>query len=256
MPPTRRCAIASPASSGARARPRRAIACDRRLRATRARRSSCRRCRDRRRCRTRTPSRFRSVSSHFMRQSPGASSGICSRSIHRRRARIAGCVRSKPAKRERAHGPRRIPHRRHAGQKTPALGASSIDEALHAVDAFAHHRMIEAVAHQVERDQRVHPRRLNPAPAAVGFLPFDDPLATRRCALLAPRLSRTALVEFLQPLDRHQPAAAAHASSVRAPCRARRSRRRRRRAREPASSRRRSSAARRCRAPSRRSRRD
>ncbi len=37
-------------------------------------------------------------------------------------------------------------------------------------------RVVQAVAHQVQRHDRVHPRRLDAAPAAVGLLAGDDPV--------------------------------------------------------------------------------
>ena len=73
----------------------------------------------------------------------------------------------------------------------------------HALDALAHDRMIEPVAHQVERDQRIHPRRLNAAPAAVGLLALDDPLRRRAAARRRETAgSGSAFVELLQLFDR------------------------------------------------------
>ena len=49
-------------------------------------------------------------------------------------------------------------------------------------DALGHHRVVEPVAEQVHRHQRVHPGRLDAAPAAVLLLPGDDPLgAAAQC---------------------------------------------------------------------------
>ena len=175
----------------------------------------------------------------------------------RRRARIAGCDAIETGDAQRAHRPRRIPHRRHAGQKTPSLRASSIEKRSHAVDAL--------VASPDGRGRSPSDRaRSASRPTAAECRPSCRRLpGVRRSTArrgVAPRRDSVAgktFVEFVQPLDQHQPVAlAAHRLHVRLRCRERQSRARRRPVRAPAASTRRSSAVRPCRAPSRRSRKD
>src|SRR5207245_4704607 len=47
--------------------------------------------------------------------------------------------------------------------------------AVYPLDALPHHGMLERVALQRERHQRVDPRGLDPAPRAIGLLALDDP---------------------------------------------------------------------------------
>ena len=70
--------------------------------------------------------------------------------------------------------------------------------------------MVERVALQMQRDQRVHPGRLDPAPAAVGFLAPEDPLgreAKRETAQPAQRPALVAMQRAVEPLEAAGPAA-------------------------------------------------
>ena len=49
-------------------------------------------------------------------------------------------------------------------------------ERLESLDAAPHHRMVRFVAQLLQRHQRIDPRRLDAAPAAVGLLMGYDPL--------------------------------------------------------------------------------
>src|SRR4051812_5182714 len=75
---------------------------------------------------------------------------------------------------EREDGERRVPDRRLAG-----LGAQPVAlvdrEALPALDGLAQGLVLEAVAESDEHQDRPDPRRLDPAPRAVGLLMLPDP---------------------------------------------------------------------------------
>ena len=138
----------------------------------------CRRCPGSRRCRTRTPSPPGARPGRRTCQSPGPR--ISSASTHRGRRlqrRVVGAAaRRRPARPSRARCP------------TPATGtppaaaparpgvSSQIVNLSRPARPRLDHRVVEAVAEQVQRDQRVDPRRLDAAPAAVLLLPRDDPL--------------------------------------------------------------------------------
>ena len=70
-------------------------------------------------------------------------------------------------------------------------------EAVQAGDALGHHRVVEVVAEQVQRHQRVHPGRLDAAPAAVLLLPGDHPLGAAAQRGPAHRLHRPVVVKGL-----------------------------------------------------------
>ena len=76
---------------------------------------------------------------------------------------------------KRGHGQHGVPDRGLA--RLEAAHAVLADrEAVKAVDGLLDDRVVQAVAHQVQCHDRVHPRRLNAAPAAVGLLAGDDPV--------------------------------------------------------------------------------
>src|ERR1039458_1305910 len=68
--------------------------------------------------------------------------------------------------------------------------------------------MVEPVAEQVQGDQRVHPGRLDPAPAAVLLLPGDDPVgaAAQRGAPQRPSRPGPLAVPFEHVQNPVQPA--------------------------------------------------
>ena len=80
---------------------------------------------------------------------------------------------------------RGVPHRRLARFQAPALARGRAHfarvvavlehEALQAFQAAAHDRVLQRIAAQVQRHQGVHPRRLDPAPGAIGLLAANDP---------------------------------------------------------------------------------
>ena len=72
-------------------------------------------------------------------------------------------------------GERRVPDRRLARLGPQPLAVLD-DEALPALDCLAERRVVEPVPERRERDDRPHPRRLDPAPRAVRLLPRADPL--------------------------------------------------------------------------------
>ena len=66
---------------------------------------------------------------------------------------------------------------------------------MHAGEAFLQRRILEAVPHGVERHQRVHPWRLDTAPAPVGLLVGEDPLFGDPARALPERLHRQPVVD-------------------------------------------------------------
>ena len=160
--------------------------------AARARPRRCRRCRGSCRWRTRTTSRR-------ARARAGAPP-----------SRRAAAPARRAASRRRARAPGRRPARRRRASATIASAVSQTGdwqasrrrlcsvldrEALEALEPGAHHRVLERVAAQVQRDQRVDPRRLDAAPGAVGLLAAHDPALGARQRGLAQRAHRPALVE-------------------------------------------------------------
>ncbi len=119
--------------------------------------------------------------------------------LHRR------MIFAKSRERECAQRPCRVPHRRHARLKAPAFFVVD-DEAIETADAFLHHRMIEAEAHKIERNERIHPWRLNAAPASIGFLPLDDPLRSRLHSALTQRVAGDAIVDLQKLIEPPHPA--------------------------------------------------
>ena len=90
-------------------------------------------------------------------------------------ARAPGGPRPSPASSRRDHRQHGVPDRGLA--RLEAAHAVLADrEALEAVERLLDDRVVQAVAHQVQRHDRVHPRRLDAAPAAVGLLAGDDPV--------------------------------------------------------------------------------
>src|ERR1035441_5690194 len=70
---------------------------------------------------------------------------------------------------------RRVPHRRHARLEAPATLVVE-RKASQPLDPTTHHRVVQRHALEVQRDERIDPRRLDAAPAAIGLLPVADPL--------------------------------------------------------------------------------
>ena len=80
---------------------------------------------------------------------------------------------------ERDHGQHGVPDRGLAGFQPPhrpVRAAFGDREPVQPGQPALDHRMVDPVTQQVQRDQRVHPGRLDPAPAAVLLLPGDDPV--------------------------------------------------------------------------------
>ena len=143
----------------------------------------CRRCRGSCRCRTRTPSR----------RGPGPACGPTSRP-GRGSPRRAPTGRRGPGTGHRRPGPRR-PARSssstvsqtgdwHASRRRtgPSGCLSRMVNRSRPAMPLAMTGWSSGVAEQVQRHQRVHPGRLDAAPAAVLLLPGDDPLGARRSA--------------------------------------------------------------------------
>ena len=114
--------------------------------------------------------------------------------------RIAGLQAGVGQRDQRQRG---VPHRRLARLQPSLLGLLD-GERVEAVEAGAHHRMVERIPLQVKRHQRVHPRRLDPAPAAVGLLALDDPALGRAQAQPPQRPHRVALVDAQHLVHRGQ----------------------------------------------------
>ncbi len=104
------------------------------------------------------------------------------------------------------HGQGRVPHRGLAGLE-PAAGLVVDGEGVQPVQAGTHHGMIERVALQVQRHQRVDPRRLDPAPGAVGLLALDDPPLGPLQGQLAQDGDGLALVDMERPIELLEPPA-------------------------------------------------
>ncbi len=95
-----------------------------------------------------------------------------------------------------------------ARARRPGLSSPVLHhEALQPLQAAAHHRVIERVAPEVERHQRVHPRRLDAPPRAVGLLAAHDPRLGARDRLAAQRGQRVALVHPQRAVQAPQPRA-------------------------------------------------
>lgn len=102
-----------------------------------------------------------------------------------------------------------VPHRGLAGLDHPGAVRAPHREPLQGLQTGAHHRMSEVVAEQVQGDDRVHGGRLDPAPAAVVLLPFDDPAARARHRRLAQAARCEAPVDvqgLVHPLEGAVPA--------------------------------------------------
>ena len=91
------------------------------------------------------------------------------------RGSVGRHARRRPARSAPARCPTPATGRPRAGGR--AVRALTTVNAVEPGEAGPHHRVVERVAEQVQRDQRVHPRRLDAAPAAVGLLAVDDPRA-------------------------------------------------------------------------------
>ena len=126
----------------------------------------CRRCRGSRRCRTRRPSRPGASPGRRTAQSPGTR--ISSPSSQSARGEQAGSSGGDARVEQRGQRQAGVPDRRLAGLEPAhrAVGAVLADEeAVQPGEPGAHRGVVEGVAEQVQRHQRVHPRRLDAAPA-------------------------------------------------------------------------------------------
>ena len=94
---------------------------------------------------------------------------------------------------EREHRQRGVPDRRLTGLET-ASGIVLDREAVETGESLHDHRVVEPVAERVQRDDRPHPRRLDPAPRAVRLLPLDDPALGRAERTPPERRDRLVLV--------------------------------------------------------------
>ena len=101
---------------------------------------------------------------------------------------------------QREHRPRRVPDRGHARLQAPAVPVVD-GEAAQPLETTPHDGVVEAHALEVERDQRVHPRGLDAAPAPVGLLALGDPLHETAPRRGAARLHGKPLVQLLQVVE-------------------------------------------------------
>ena len=106
---------------------------------------------------------------------------------------------------ERDHRQGRVPHRRLAGLE-PASGPVGDGEALKALEASLHDRVVERVAERVEGRDRPHPGRLDAAPRAVRLLSMDDPFGGAPARLPAQAPVGMAFVCVQQFVDPFEPA--------------------------------------------------
>ena len=90
-------------------------------------------------------------------------------------------------------------------------------EPLEPLEAAPHHRMVERVAAEMKRYQRIDPRRLDPSPGSVGLLAIDDPALGAGERRLSDRPQRMALVQVEEAVEREQQAAAQRICTGRRP---------------------------------------
>ena len=86
---------------------------------------------------------------------------------------------------QRDDGEAGVPDRRLAGLEPADAAVRCVfvdEEAVQALDRRRDHRVVQRVAQQVQGEDRVDPRRLDAAPAAVGLLAGDDPLGGLRAS--------------------------------------------------------------------------
>jgi hypothetical protein len=96
---------------------------------------------------------------------------------------------------QRVHGERGVPHGRDARLHRERVFGLERERRQQPFDAARHHRMVVRVAERLQRDERVHPRRLDAAPRAVALLMVDDPALAGAQRATAQRLPRQALVQ-------------------------------------------------------------
>lgn len=80
---------------------------------------------------------------------------------------------------ERDGGEAGVPDRRLTGLDHPGAVLAPDGEPVQRRQPLTHHGVLEVVAEQVQRDDRVHRGWLDATPAAVVLLPFDDPARRR-----------------------------------------------------------------------------
>ena len=182
-----------------RSRPRRARASARPA----AERARPRRCRPRRgtsRCRTRTPSRRREL-----RPPHGPVAAVCDLLAEQpaggSRQRLV--VGRQPGVGERRDGEARVPDGRLA-RLDPAHRRPRARCSGRSRRAPSQGRIVESVAEEVQRDERVDPRRLDPAPAAVRLLALEDPALDAAQRGAPERLDRRPLVHVEQLVERDE----------------------------------------------------
>src|SRR5262249_45397446 len=95
---------------------------------------------------------------------------------------------------------RGVPDRRLARLEPPFVALLD-REATESVQRTGERGVIERIPLEVQREHRVHPRRLDPAPRSVRLLALEDPLAREPACELAQRPDRMALVPLQRAVE-------------------------------------------------------
>ncbi len=101
---------------------------------------------------------------------------------------------------QRQHRERGVPHRRLAGLQPHGLAILD-GEPIEPGQARPDHRVIQRIALEMQRHQRVHPRRLDAAPAAVRLLALEHPSLGRGQGRAPQRPNRMPLVDAQQAVE-------------------------------------------------------
>ena len=102
-----------------------------------------------------------------------------------------------------------VPHGGLAGLEPAVLAVGGLladQEPVEAGDCRGQAGVLERIAEQVQREDRVDPGRLDAAPAAVGFLTGEDPLGRPAHGQRAAGMCRQAVVELQGTVEQAEPA--------------------------------------------------